>query len=95
MSTLSSCSYYMEDFDYQSILFDSGIIVHCTSSAFFLTLLKKPSPPPFLRFEHLEDIFLNVGGGVKVLYILNYVLKPCFRPLNREGIQKKSIFFRK
>ena len=24
------CSYYLEDFDYRSILVDSGIIVHCT-----------------------------------------------------------------
>ena len=27
-SILSSCSYYMEDFDYWSILFDDGDIVH-------------------------------------------------------------------
>ena len=30
-SILSSGSYYMEDFDYRSILVDSGIIVQCSS----------------------------------------------------------------
>ena len=29
-SILSSCSYYPEDFNYRSILVDSGIIVHCS-----------------------------------------------------------------
>ena len=28
-SIVSSCSYYMGDFDYHSILVDSGSIVHC------------------------------------------------------------------
>ena len=28
-SILSSCRYYLEDFDYRSILVDSGSIVHC------------------------------------------------------------------
>ena len=30
-SILSSSSYYMEDFDYRSILVDSGTIVQCTT----------------------------------------------------------------
>ena len=29
-SIFSSGSYYLEDFDYRSILVDSGIIVHCS-----------------------------------------------------------------
>ena len=31
-SILSSCSYYLEDFDYRSILVDSGTIVQCRNS---------------------------------------------------------------
>ena len=47
-SILSSGSYYLEDFDYRSILVDSGIIVHCTNSILV---------PPVLNFMVL--FFLN------------------------------------
>ena len=33
-------------------------------------------PPSPLCFEHLVGNFLNIGGGVNVLYIRNHVLKP-------------------
>ena len=37
-SILSSSSYYLEDFDYRSILVDSGIIVHWVTESVMLTI---------------------------------------------------------
>ena len=46
-----------------------------TNIAFFNIVQNAFDPCPHLRFERLVEKILNIGVGVKVLYILNYVLK--------------------
>ena len=51
---------------------DASVDQHCI---FFNIVQNAFDPCPHLRFERLVEKILNIGVGVKVLYILNYVLK--------------------
>ena len=64
-SMLSSCSYYMEDFDYRSILFDNGDIVQCIDRN--RTALSNPILPKIFLFGLTADYF-----SIKCYLIVQY-----------------------
>ena len=64
-SILSSGSYYLEDFDYRSILVDSGIIVHWSDAIHMKRLYSPERAPSFGRDQGVRIWTGSSQGGAK------------------------------